>query len=370
MSTPSLVRAGVVAIIVGGGLVASPPVAGAAFSGGPPVCGGLIAYNRNPGIPGTLVASQILAIPAGAPTDGAPRVIWDDPAEAHAELDPAWSPDGRSIAFATVEPAGVSAEGFPLINSRLKVLRPGASEPETVIEQLGQRGGLRQPTWSPDGTRIAYLTGVPPIDKPYQGLSWVHVVDVATTSDRFLTGVELTAQRTVALTWSPRGDQLLFTAWEVNTGNWTIYSTRPDPADPQLTARVSNDPSREPRVNVALPVMYPAYLPGGSALLVEHEGADEASTGLDLTSTGFDRFLPVLIAEGFNGQADFGISPLQAVYRHGTGNNLLSPNESSIEVLTLPSGRSKTLVPPEDGVLVDQPDWQPAFGCRPWPFTT
>jgi hypothetical protein len=92
--------------------VAGPPVAGAALSGGPPVCGGLIAYDRNAGIPGTLVASQILAIPAGAPTDATPRVIWDDPAETHAELDPAWSPDRRSIAFATVEPAGVSPEGF------------------------------------------------------------------------------------------------------------------------------------------------------------------------------------------------------------------------------------------------------------------
>ena len=365
MSTTSLVRIAVVAIAVAGGLLGSPPAAGAASPGTPPVCGGLIAYNRNPG---NLLASQIVAIPAFAPAGGTSRVIWDDPADSHAELDPAWSPDGRSLSFATIEPAGVSPQGFPLINSRLKVLRPGASEPETVVEQLGRRGGLRHPTWSPDGKRIAYLTGVPPIDKSDQGLAWVHVVEVATKSDTFLTGVELTAQRAVALTWSPRAEELLFTAWEMKTGNWTIYSARPDPADPQLTARVSNDHSRQPRVDVALPVMYPAYLPGGNALLVGHEAADEASLGLDLTSTGFGRFIPVRAAEGFNIQPDFGISPLQAVYQHSTGDSLFSPTESSIAVLTLPSGRSKTLVSPEEGVLVEQPDWQRVLGCRPWPF--
>jgi hypothetical protein len=367
MTINSRVRTVVVAVAVAGGLTVIPPVAGAASPDAPMACSGLIAYNRNTG---SVATSQILAIPASAPTAGTPRVIWDDPTEGHGELDPAWSPDGRSVAFATFESAGVSPEGLPLITTKLKVLRRGSSEPETVVEQLGQRGGLRHPTWSPDGKRIAYLTGVQPVDKLYQGLAWVHVVEVATKSDTFLTGVELTAQRAVALAWSPRADQLLFTAWEMDTGNWTIYSARPGSSDPQRNARVSNDPSGEARVEVALPVMYPAYLPGGNALLVEHEAVDETSTGLDLTSTGFGWFIPVRAAEGFNGQADFGISPLQAVYQHGSGGNLLTPTESSIAVLTLPSGRSRTLVNTEDGVLVEQPDWQPTLGCRPWPFTT
>lgn len=366
MSTTSLVRATVVAMTIAAGVVVSAPVAGAVSPPPTPGCGGLIAYNRTSAGPN---ASQILAIPAVAPTGGTPRVIWDDPAEAHGELDPTWSPNGRSLAFATIEPAGVSSDGSPLITTRLKVLRSGASEPETVIEQLAQRGGLRHPTWSPDGKRIAYLTGVQPTGKTYQGLAWVHLVDVATKSDSFLAGVELAEQRALALTWSPRGDRLLFTAWEMRTGNWTIYSARPDLTDPQVTTQVSNDRLRDPQVEVALPVMYPAYLPGGTGLLVEHEATDEASTGLDLTGASFRRFIPVLAADGFNGQADFGISPLQAVYQHGTG-NLILPNESSIAVLTLPTGRSRTLVGPADGVLVEQPDWQPVLGCRPWPFTT
>jgi dipeptidyl aminopeptidase/acylaminoacyl peptidase len=83
------------------------------------------------------------------------------------ELDPAWSPDGRSVAFAgrLTDAAGV------LMNNRLYVLRAGAAEPEIVVNQLGQRGGLRFPGWSPDGTRIAYLTGVPPADQQYRGLA-------------------------------------------------------------------------------------------------------------------------------------------------------------------------------------------------------
>ena len=352
-------------LIVAGATLLAPIVATPVTTAGSPpdtvICGGLVAYDQNTG---SLDTSRLLAIPA---TGGTARVIWDGAGQG--ELDGAWSPDGRSVAFATVEPAGVSPEGYPLLTTRLRVLRSGASEPETVVEQIGQRGGLRHPTWSPDGRRIAYLTGVPPTGSDYQGAAWVHVVDVPTGSDGFLTGVELTAQRAVALTWSPRGDQLLFTAWEASTGNWTIYSARPDPADPQRTARVSNDPTRKPRVTVALPVMYPAYLPGGHALLVEHEATDEASTGLDLTDPGFHRFVAVRTADEFNGQADFGRSPLQAVYQHGVG-GIFSPTESSIAVLDLLSGRSRTLVAPVAGVLVEQPDWQPVLSCRPWPFRT
>jgi hypothetical protein len=352
------------------------PAAGAATGGSTVTCGGLIAYNQYD--TGTsLLTSRLMAVPAlGDPARVSPKAIWDDPADGHGEIDGAWSPDGRSIAFVGVSPGPMPAG----LNTRLYLLRAGASEPEVLVEQIAR--GMRHPAWSPDGKRIAYTTSQEPTGRPYQGLSWVNVVDVATKERSFVTGVELLDQRALDLTWSPRGDQLLLTAWQIATGNWTIYSASPDATTLNPTAVISNDPARNPLVlpkpvpkpdgDVYLPVMYPAFLPGGNALLVEHEAADEASTGLELTDPGFNDFardghgLPVVAADGFNSQPDFGFSPLQAVYQHRNNDQ----TESSIALLTLPTGTSSTPVEPADGVLVEQPDLQPVLGCRPWPFRT
>jgi dipeptidyl aminopeptidase/acylaminoacyl peptidase len=376
MSTKPFVRAAFAAISVLGGLLLSPlPVAAErpltdrnlaaaakstvpalATPGAALTCGGLIAYNE---MTGGLSSSRLLAVPV---TGGSPRVVWDGPHAPQGEFDPAWSPDGRSIAFIGLSPT----ETPGLVDTRLYVLRPGASEPNTVVTQLAQRGGLRFPTWSPDGTRIAYTTGVPPPGQNYKGLAWVHIVDLTTGIDILLTGVPGSLV-TPDVTWSPSGDLLLITAWEApNTGNWTIFSVRPDPTDPRLTAVISNDPDIHARVAAQRPTIFPAFLPRGRVVLVEQEGPDELSSRLYLADPIYRHLLPVSPSEGWSSQPDFGSSPLRAAYQRLSNDR----SQTSIAVLSLPTGTSRTLVPSTAGVTVERPDWQPVIGCRPWPFAT
>ena len=63
-----------------------------------------------------------------------------------AEVWPAWSPDGRQIAFLWngEQPGGPD---------HVYALQPGASQPRRLTVEPGQEGG---PAWSPDGRRIAY----------------------------------------------------------------------------------------------------------------------------------------------------------------------------------------------------------------------
>ena len=245
-------------------MVATPAMAGPAAAS-QPVCAGLVAYNEQSAGPNS---SRLMAVPA---TGGTPRVLWDRADAVQGELDPAWSPNGRSVAFA----GRLTDDSGVLMDNRLYVLRAGAAEPEIVVNQLGQRGGLRFPSWSPDGTRIAYLTGVPPADQPYRGLAWVHIVDLTTGQDRFLTGFP-DPLLTPDVAWSPRGDQLLVTALNPINFHWTVYSVRPDPADPRPTVLISDDAGARGSTG------FPTFLPGGRAVLVEQDEPDGTASRLYL----------------------------------------------------------------------------------------
>ena len=345
----SIVAATVAGVLVATASTLTPALAGPPADG-PVVCGGLVAYNEQTAGQNSLNSSRLMAVPAGG---GTPRVLWDRPDAVQGELDPAWSPDGRSIAFAG-RPA--DSTGFP-VDNRLYVLRAGTAEPDIVVDQQGIRGGLRVPTWSPDGRRIAYATAVAPPDQPYRGLAWIGVVDLATGMTKLITGVPQ-GSGIADLTWAPHGDQLLVSAVNPANGHWTVYSMRPDAADPRMTALISDD------AGARASTRYPAFLPGGRAVLVEQDETDYTASRLYLADPQFQYLVPVTPRPGWESQPDFGVSPLQAVFQQVDELDI----DTSISVLTLPTGASRTLVPPTSGVYVERPDWQPVAGCRTWPF--
>ena len=80
------------------------------------------------------------------------------------DRDPAWSPDGTRIAFSRLDRCIVDGqEGFELCYADLLIMSPDGSNPTPLepgkphdsSQWIRGAGDLRQPTWSPDGRKLA-----------------------------------------------------------------------------------------------------------------------------------------------------------------------------------------------------------------------
>jgi Tol biopolymer transport system component len=174
-------------------------------------------------------------------------------------LAPAWSPDGRTIAFsrqaAPLTPGGQHGAPRPYLFSLATM------QPEALLEDPQQLGyGL---AWSPDGRRAAMWDG---------GRGEIRILDLQNGQEYFLR-----TQTGVVGSWSPDGQQMLYTrvdpvdeggfrsvvglynlpsgqvetfleggthdlnysvpAWSPD-GKWVVYSLRPDNASPARELRL------------------------------------------------------------------------------------------------------------------------------------
>lgn len=124
------------------------------------------------------------------------------------EAAPAWSPDGRSIAFVSRRRPDFDRDD----NYDLYVVEARAgAEPRQVTTFAGAdmnpEWGNRAPAWSPDGSMLAYVQGGRP-ELIYYGGQKVAVVPAAGGPARVLTG-ELD-RNVLSPTWSPDGKSVLF----------------------------------------------------------------------------------------------------------------------------------------------------------------
>jgi dipeptidyl aminopeptidase/acylaminoacyl peptidase len=191
-----------------------------------------LAVPREPAISpdGTRVAYTLRTTDRDADTDR--WSIWlvsEDAAGAPARLTdgttPAWSPDGRRLAFLR------AAEGTP----QIWLLSPGgAAEQVTDLPR-----GAGRPSWSPDGTRIAFTAPVErgPTDGPVvverldfkaDGIGLrrgvrrhLHVLDLASGAVRRLTDGDWDAGDPA---WSPDGTRLAFAAATGQDADLTLAS--------------------------------------------------------------------------------------------------------------------------------------------------
>lgn len=160
---------------------------------------------------------------------------------------PAWRPDGRALAFVSsrrgvpgiylvnddgtglrpLVARGNTGAGYPAFSpdgrlvaytrgKRLLVARADGSHPRTLVRQAGE---LFEPTWSPDGKRIAFVRDTPDMRV------FVSVVSVATGGVRRLT----TAKEWAASpAWAPNGKSIAFVRMPVSSDVGRLAIMRPD----------------------------------------------------------------------------------------------------------------------------------------------
>ncbi len=148
------------------------------------------------------------------------RAIFDTRVLKVGVVSPAWSPDGKVIAF-TLGRFGLRNPNAP---AQIALIRSDGSD-FRVITQGPDNSGY--PSFSSDGKRIVFriLGGT-------QGLR------VLSLSDGKI--IQLTADHDDFPEWSPHGDRILFTGFR--TGDFEIYTIRQDGSDlRQLTNDHGND---------------------------------------------------------------------------------------------------------------------------------
>jgi TolB protein len=155
-------------------LAVLPPTASASFPGG----NGKLAFGR-----GVLIPEEIAVInPDGS---GRRRIV---PAGGIAVGEPAWSADGRRIAYTRLSSVDVQTGRF-----RAAIYTAGATggSRRRVIS-----GPVGQPSWAPDGRRIAFRRGT-------RGGIWIMNAD-GSDQKRLTRGADLSPD------WSPDGARILF----------------------------------------------------------------------------------------------------------------------------------------------------------------
>jgi Tol biopolymer transport system component len=144
--------------------------------------------------------SSVLGIPSDGSGDASPILSGDG----HRVWTPTWSADGSAIALSTdffAEAKGESACADP-VDWDVATIHPGDAAPDQLTSGTTAE---RNPTWSPDGTTIAFVMDQ---GKPGNSDADIYLLDVATHQvTKRLTNNDVQDGNPV---WSPDGTQICF----------------------------------------------------------------------------------------------------------------------------------------------------------------
>ena len=140
-------------------------------------------------------------------TDGTGfRRLTDDK---YADLHPVWSPDGRTIAFATDRGPDTDFRTLRIGNMRIALYHLDTGRIELLPNMDAGRNS--SPQWSPDGKEIAFVS-----DRT--GVSDIFLADLAEGQIYQLTdlytGVQGITPLSPVLSWAPRADKLAFVYYQ------------------------------------------------------------------------------------------------------------------------------------------------------------
>lgn len=152
---------------------------------------------------------------------------------------PAWSPDGRSIAFART--SGSVVDDF-IEQAGIAVMRADGSHVRQITQKaVPRRGEDSDPQWSPDGRKIVFQRRNARDALPVDGVA-IWTVNLRTGEELRLTAFDLRAGDTPD--WSPDGKRILFhDNLDLSGESPNLYTVRPDGTDlRQLTFAQGGDP--------------------------------------------------------------------------------------------------------------------------------
>ncbi|MFB3069521.1 MAG: hypothetical protein ACE1ZF_02370 [Gemmatimonadales bacterium] len=185
----------------------------------------------------------------------------------YAALHPAWSPDGRSIAFVTDRGPQADLDNLRTGPSAIALFHLDTG----VIEVLPDMDGSNiNPQWSPDGTEIAFVS-----DRTGVANLFIHEIEEGETYQltNVYTGISGITEKSPAISWASRADRLAMTYYE--NGEYNVYVVD----DPRA---LKGEPYRSPRLT-ADPVAAGA------------ERADPPPRNTNASSTDFIRPLAVSV---------------------------------------------------------------------------